>query len=337
VPPVLARRRPLMSRGGGAAASSGPDHLAPVPPGRDRPPPSPSPGRGPPRARFEGIAAATGRPPPPDRDRVPRGFRGIGAAAGREPDRRSAPPGRGRPPMYRESAAADSEADRPSPPPGRDRPRPMLGGIGAASGESNHPDPAPSWSETGMPLRLREAIASVRRISNDGRLGAAKQAAEALPVGLVPENGPAARMAAARRRGAPIAALAVATALVLLGALGLGLFYGGPDSGGAALPARSADPPESTLPPTQPGTSPVVSRPLPPIKEIVRIPRLPTPITSEAEAPLEAPPADQGAAGALPLPPPPKPAPSPTGPGERPSGSVSVDGAVDALLREVQG
>jgi hypothetical protein len=69
---------------------------------------------------------------------------------------------------WRQVAATTRQAARPL---GLDdRPSPSAEGIGAAAdSEPDYPKPARSWSERGMPERMRAAIASVRRISTSGR------------------------------------------------------------------------------------------------------------------------------------------------------------------------
>jgi hypothetical protein len=183
-----------------------------------------------------------------------------------------------------------------------------------------------------MPLRLREAIASVRRISNNGKLGPDLQAGEPLPLTETPEDRPSARAAAARRPSTPVVPFAVATTLVLLGGAALGFLYSGRELGEAASPTGMAAPSESSVPHTESSAAPVVSRPLPPITEIVRVERLPTPTAPEPAA--SAP--DPASADGLPLPPPPKPAPQSTA-GAGPPGLNPIDRAVDALLREADG
>jgi hypothetical protein len=303
----------------------------------DRPASPPLARRPPPTFRPR-VAPASDEPDrafaPPGRERPPPMFRRSEPPTSGEPDRAFAPPGRERPPpMFRRREPPTSgEPDRAFAPPGRERPPPMFRRREPpASDESDHPDPAAPWSETGMPTRLREAIASVRRISNDGRLGADQEARESLPLGRTPEDRPPARIAATGRSGIPVVALAIALALALLGGLGLALLYGGRDLGRAAVPTPTAASPEPRAPPTASGRLPVVSAPLPPITEIVRIPQLPTPIAPETEAP------GAPAAGALPLPPPPKPAPGSTAGGQARSEPDPIGRAIDALLRETEG
>jgi hypothetical protein len=276
-----------------------------------------------------GSGRTTGRPASP-LNRPPPMFRHSEPPPS-ELDRAFAPPDREPPaPMFRHSEPTPSRPDRAFAPPGREPPAPTFPRRDLpTSDEPDHPDPTAPWSETGMPARLREAIASVRRIANDGRLGADQETRESLPLGRSPEDRPLARIAATGRSGIPVLALAIALALALLGGLGLALLYGGRDLGRAAVPTTTAAP-EASAPPTASGPLPVVSAPLPPITEIVRIPQLPTPTAPEAQAPAAP------AAGALPLPPPPKPAPSTDG-GQARSEPDPIDRAIDALLRETDG
>jgi hypothetical protein len=317
-PPMVRRRDPPPSAPNRAFA----------PPGRERPAPTFRRRDPPPSAPDRAFA-------PPDRERPAPTFRRRDPPPS-APDRAFAPPDRERPPpTFQRRDPPPSAPDRAFAPPGRERPPPTFRRSNLpASDDSDHPDPVAPWSETGMPARLREAIASVRRIANDGRLGADQETPESLPLGPTPEDRPLARIAATRRSGMPVVALAIALALALLGGLGLALLYGGRDLGRAAVPTPTAASPEARAPATPSGPLPVVSAPLPPITEIVRIPQLPTPTAPEAQAPA-APAAP--AAGALPLPPPPKPAAQSSGGGQVRSEPDPIDRAIDALLRETEG
>ena len=261
-------------------------------------------------------------------------------------------------PWERARSLRDGERDALDPPP--DPAVEALDAIGAA--RSHEPAPGVAWTESGMSHRLREAIASVRRISIGGRRAANDRppehvgleegleqpalreapeepvpsetpeelasweapepnAGSATPEDFVPwrplEREPLVPGAAEGRRGVRVAALVVASAVVLLVGSGLGVLLAGWH---LQLPTGAA-PSESAAPPA-------VSPPPPPITDVVRLQPPPRP-----PAPEDAPPAVESA---LPLPPPPKPAPASNA---APQGSAPRDligDAIDALLRETK-
>jgi hypothetical protein len=203
----------------------------------------------------------------------------------------------------------------------------------------DHPVPAMSWSESGMPERLREAIASVRRISSDGWPDQAWPDEEEPPPEPddswePPEDSweppeeeapPADPVAAAARPRFRAAGFVAASAAVLLVGFGVGALLAGWDLG-LPLPATmTASPatgpvargPEPAAPPEAP----------PPITEIVRLQPAPLPPAVEAERV-----APDQATGGLPLPPPPKPAPWSTVASEGRSAANPVDDPVDAAI-----
>jgi hypothetical protein len=213
--------------------------------------------------------------------------------------------------------------------------RPAFEHVDAMAGDHpDDPDAGAAWSESVMSHRLREAIASVRRISIDGSPDASERASEhpaprgvaeqpalwEAPEEVAPsqpsEDEAPAPVAAAGRRGVRIAALVIASATVLLVGSGLGVLLAGWRLELPSLPIGTAPPPE-----------PAAETP-PPITETLWLQRSPLPPAAAMRRPSP---------GLAPLPPPPKPAPSSTVPPEQPPATDPITVAIDALLRETEG
>jgi hypothetical protein len=237
----------------------------------------------------------------------------------------SAPPARPR---------ADDAVDH-GPPPTLDRDDWALSvppDSGAAvSGGPGHPEPATTpWSENGMPERLRDAIASVRRMSDDGP-DSDDQTPEESASWPAPDEDPPVDLAAARRPGLRVTGFALASAVVLLVGFGVGALLAGWDLGlMPRLPMPTASPPAGPVAKGEPAATPAQPQAPPPIEEIVRL--QPPPVQPAAAS--ESPPAT----GALPLPPPPKPAPwSKVASGVQDAADEMdrlIDAAVSALVEE---
>jgi hypothetical protein len=237
-----------------------------------------------------------------------------------------------------------------------DRLPPRADRIGeAAGGEPDHPTPAKSWSEWGMPERMRAAIASVRRISTGGRPDPDRHKPERLGRWVAPDHRalqetfeqvarperarPATRrrppgqvalwqsqedespvpVPATRRRGIRIVALVVATGVVLLVGSSLGL----PAGWKLELPPL---PTWTAAAPPEPVAEPEASQAPPPITEIVRVEPAPVPPTATAADP------PRTATDAALLPPPGR-APRSSAAGEGPS-ATPIDQALETLLNE---
>ena len=255
----------------------------------------------------------------------------------------SAPPARPR---------ADDAPDH-GPPPTLDRDDWALSAppnSGAAvSGEPSHPEPATTpWSENGMPDRLRDAIASVRRMSDGGpdsddqtpeqiaSWPAPEQTASWPPPEQTaswpaPDEDPPVDLAAARRPGLRATGFALASAVVLLVGFGVGALLAGWDLGlMPRLPMPTASPPAGPVAKEEPAATPAQPQAPPPIEEIVRLQPPPVPPAAASESPP--------ATGSLPLPPPPKPAPwSKVASGVQDAADEMdrlIDAAVSALVEE---
>src|SRR5918996_3209459 len=131
----------------------------------------------------------------------------------------------------------------------------------AVSGGPGRPEPATTpRSQKGMPDRLRDAIASVRRMSDGGPDGD-DQPPEQIASWEAPDEDPPVDLAAARRPGLRVTGLAMASAVVLLVGFGVGALLAGWDLGLAPRPpAPTASP---TAGPVARTTEPT-ARPAPP-------------------------------------------------------------------------
>lgn len=219
---------------------------------------------------------------------------------------------------------AEATPDPAIPPSGQ----PATTSPGGDAGVASEPDhPATPWSESGMPQRTREAIASVRRISSDQATPADDRAPEQAVLGQLLEHGAPARSSATERPNVHTAAFVVASALVLLVGFGVGFLLEGRDPGEPWLPASTAaaPPAQSNLPAAE-GMAPAIDETPPPITETITVRRPPSPAPA-----FELPP-DPAATGALPLPPPPKPASQSTVSAEEGGTTDRTDGVVDATV-----
>jgi hypothetical protein len=135
-------------------------------------------------------------------------------------------------------------------------------------------------------------------------------------------------------RGIRIAAVVMASAVVLLVGSGLGVLLVGWQLELPSLPTGTAAPPEPVAESEPPPAVASTSEAPPPIAEVTRVEPAPMP---PAPA-IERSPPDAAAIGGMPLPPPPKPAPWSSVAAEGPTTTDdAVEDALDALLRETDG
>jgi hypothetical protein len=155
------------------------------------------------------------------------------------------------------------------------------------------------------------------------------QSREDEPLWQSAEDEPPAAIPAAGRRGTWIAAVVVASVVVLLVGSGLGIMPAGWQIELPSRPIGTAAPPP---PAAESEAAPAAPRAPPTITEILRVERPPTPPAATAARR----PSDLTATGE-PRPPPPKPTPSSSVPGEALATTEAVDHTVETLLREAGG
>jgi hypothetical protein len=200
----------------------------------------------------------------------------------------------------------------------------------AVSGEWGHPEPPTTpWSENGMPERLRDAIASVRRMSDGGPEPDGDDQPPEQPEQIAswpaPDEDPPVDPVAARRPGLRVTGFALASTVVLLVGFGVGALLAGWDLGLVArLPTPTASPSVGPVAKEEPPATPVQPQAPPPIEEIVRLQPPPLPPAAASESP----PATSG----LPLPPPPKPAPWSNVANGVPDAADEMDRLIDAAV-----